>query len=106
MNSTPAPYCHQIEERIQVRLDGQLSDSDWVELQAHLSKCPSCAREFRWALQTEELLSRALQPTPNALVQSLLARENLKNSIELPARKNVFKNREEIEALPRLGRKG
>lgn len=58
--------CRRIQEKFTELADGTLPAADATELQAHLSSCPACAREWQnWRLFTAQVDSLAASPAPS-----------------------------------------
>lgn len=78
---TPVPptECTRAREAASARLDGELSELELVQLDAHLADCPECA-EYAVAIevQTAELrLAEPVQPLEPILVPRLRRRPRL-----------------------------
>jgi predicted anti-sigma-YlaC factor YlaD len=57
--------CDRFRELMMASLDGEISEEDRAELEAHLSGCPDCRREFDELREISELVGEIELPKPS-----------------------------------------
>jgi hypothetical protein len=71
MTETPCEHC---ERMMQPYMDRVLSREEWLEAEAHLTKCDWCAKRYRFEKQLRQYVRVAVtEPMPPELKEKLAA---------------------------------
>jgi anti-sigma factor RsiW len=57
--------CAAVQSWLFQKMDGELSDSENMELDAHLAKCASCSREYRLLTLPDRIAQASPPPAPS-----------------------------------------